>query len=292
MKKILLSVLATALVAVLPVLAQQKPKKITNRYAMVLEPQEDGSYALKDREKFKSVNLDSIPDLLTVYESRPIASGKEYKSCVSEVYVYKTHEGYDLRLIVDRAVSDRSSPFVVYIHGGGWAGGNSNAFRVTSQYIAVKKGIAGVRISYSLGGQPGADIKVGMEDIYDALKWVQDHAEELNIDPKCFAFCGHLAGAHLAAMAALTVKGTTAFIGNAGPYDLTDPEVAAVKYANKKRREYFFSFKPEASRLYSPIHNVSRRNVPDALLIHGPRSDKGREILMLMADFLERQLKQ
>ena len=334
MKKILCALfalaIATTTLAQAPVQKAAPAKKITNRYAMVLKPTELGDYKLASPEKFKFINLDTIPDLLIPYTAKPIASKKEYGACVSEEYTYKKHEGYELKLIVDRAVSEEPTPFVIYIHGGGWTEGNNGAFRINSQFIAMKRGITGVRIAYSLGGQPGANIEVGMQDIADALKWVQEHAQELNIDPTRFAFCGHSAGAHLAALAAMTIKGATAFIGNAGPYDMADAEASAVKFANRKRKDYFFGLKKEAGKRYSPLYHIPKRNIPTALLVHGTgdiqceythsvrfaealekqggkvelkiypcydhnlhsqRSDKGREILLLMADFLAEQLK-
>ena len=334
MKKIICALFALAIATATHAQAQKQQatpaQKITNRYAMALKPTEDGGYKLNAPDKFKFINLDTIPDLLVPYTAKPIASKKELAGCVSEEYTYKTHEGYELKLIVDRAVSEEPTPFVIYIHGGGWTAGSSKTFRINSQYIAMKRGITGVRISYSLGGQPGANIEVAMEDIADALKWVQEHATELNIDPTRFAFCGHSAGAHLSALAAMTIPGATAFIGNAGPYDMADPEAAVVKFANRTRKNFFFGLKKEAGKRYSPIYNIPEGNIPTALLVHGSgdiqceythsvrfaealekaggkvelkiypcydhnlhgqRSDKGREILLLMANFLAEQLK-
>ena len=331
MKKLILSIVALVVLAAMPVGAQnKKAKKISNRYSMELVPNEDGTYRLKNHDRYKFINLDEVPDLLTVYEHKPIASGKHYKQCVSEEYVYKTYPDYELKLIVDRAVSDTPAPFVVWIHGGGWTKGNNNAFRISSQFLAVQKGIAGVRIAYTLSHQPGAKIEVSMEDIADAVKWVQEHAEELNINPKSFGFCGQSAGAHLSAASAMTIKGAKAMVGYAGPYNFLTCNDGVVNTNDKKRTRYFHNLDKDVLEAYSPVYMIPKKNIPATLLfhgtgdclvdytqseeyaealrqkggevdlriypfydhnLHGQRSDIGHELLMITADFFDKHLK-
>ena len=328
MKRAIL-VLLLAIVSCGAVSAQNK-QKISNRYSMELVDNGDGTYSLKYPDDYQYVNLDEVPDLLTVYEHKPIASSKHYKQCVSEEYVYKSYPEYELKLIVDRAVSEQPAPFVVWIHGGGWAKGNNGAFRVSSQYLAVQKGIAGIRIAYSLVGQPNVKIDVTMEDIEDAVKWVKKHAKELNINPNSFGFCGQSAGAHLSAAAAMTIKGTKAMVGNAGPYNFLSPNAGVVTRSDKKRQRYFYDLDPDMLREYSPIYMIPKKNIPATLLFHGTgdrlvdytqsveyaeaiekkggnvelvvypyydhnlhskRSDKGNEILRRTAEFFAEHLK-
>ena len=331
MRKWILASLAL-LMAAAPLSAQQKPvKKLSNRYGMALKANDDGTYSIAKPGRYVHINLEEIPDVYTYYKAQPIASKEEMSVCTNQEFIYKTHEGYSLKLIIDRPKSNQPTPFVIYIHGGGWTGGAPRgSLQYTSQYLASQCGIAGVRITYSLGGQLGANVEVGMADVRAAVEWVQANAKELNIDPKRFGFYGHSAGAHLAAMAAMTIKGTTAVVGNSGPYVLSDPEVLAVKYANQKRRDYFFGFTPEASAKYSPINCIPKRKIPSTLLLcgtgdtsceythsvrfadalkkkggrvdlriypyyehnlHSSGSDKGREILLLVADFFSKELK-
>lgn len=325
MKKKILLMLAAALVCTT---TMGQKVRIANRYSMDLVKNDDGTYALKHPKDYKFVNLDEVPDLLTYYKARPIAASKHYAQCVSEEYVYKTYPEYELKLIVDRAVSDEPAPFIVWIHGGGWTSGSNSAFSVSSQYIAVQKGIAGVRIAYTLSGQPHARIDVTMEDIADAVKWVQKHAKELNINPESFGFCGQSAGAHLSAAAAMSIKGSKAMVGYAGPYNLRKMDIAAPK--NQRRKAYFYDLAPEMLKAYSPCYMVPRKHIPASLLfhgtgdrlvdytqseeyaeairrrggevelviypyydhnLHGKRSDKANEILRMTADFFEQHLK-
>lgn len=73
-------------------------------------------------------------------------------------------------------------------------------------------------------------MKVSIQDILDAVKYVQEHAAELNVNPACVGFLGTSAGAHLAAVAAMTVPGTKALVGYSGIYDL---EKAAITMKTK-----------------------------------------------------------
>lgn len=333
MKKLYLLMLAVALLATPLVQAQSQSakQKVTNRYSMSLKLQEDGTYRLAASEdRYKFLDLDTIPDLLTVYEPRPIAAGKHYKHCVTEEFVYKSYPTYDLKLEVDRAVTTEPAPFVVYIHGGGWSSGDKIAFRVNSQYIAMQKGITGIRISYTLAGQPNASIEVTLEDIRDAVKWVQEHAEELNIDPTRFGFCGASAGGHLSAVSALTIKGAKAMVGHAGVYDFETANDEVLRKSPSQRRAYFHKLDPKVLKRNSPVNMIPEKNIPASLLIcgtgdalvdytqsvsyaealkakgaevelkvypgydhgvAGKRSDKGQEILRLTADFFAKHLK-
>ena len=266
----LFALLALTLAVALPASAQQPKKaKISNRYSMELRENGDGTYSIKYPEKYKFINLAEVPDLTTVYEHRQIASSKHYKSCISEEYVYKTYPEYELKLIVDRAVSNTPAPFVVWIHGGGWTKGSNTAFRVSSQFLAVQKGIAGVRIAYTMSHQPNASIDVTMEDIRDAVKWVQKHAKELNINPDSFGFCGQSAGAHLSALSAMTIKGTKAMVGYAGPYNFLTANDGLVNTPDKKRTRYFHDLKEDALKACSPVYQIPDKNIPASMLFHG-----------------------
>ena len=85
---------------------------------------------------------------------------KDYKGVTTKDIVYKKHKDYELILTVDFAETEKPAPFVVYIHGGGWARGNNGSSRSLSQYLAKQKGITGVRVSYTLAPQSDAPAEV------------------------------------------------------------------------------------------------------------------------------------
>lgn len=252
-------------------MAQDKPsKQLSNRYGMKMTQNEDGSYALLNAKKYaRFIDVNTIPDVMTPYEYKPERlKSKDYKGVVTKDIVYKKHDGYELKLTVDMAASDTPAPFIVYVHGGGWARGNNGSSRSLSQYLAKQKGIAGVRVEYSLAPQQGASVEVSIKDILNAVEYVRTHASELNINPDKIGFLGTSAGAHLAAVAAMTVKGTKAFVGYSGIYDL---ETAAITMKTKdaQRIAYFCDRSPKVLRGASPVNLIPKKNVPACMLVCG-----------------------
>lgn len=92
-------------------------------------------------------------------------------------------------------------PGVVFIHGGGWAGGTPSwHFRHVHELAA--KGYVAATIQYRLTGEAAWPAQI--DDVRAALGWLKAHADELGLDADRIAVSGGSAGGHLAAMAALT----------------------------------------------------------------------------------------
>lgn len=247
---------------------QEKPS--TNRYAMKLQKNEDGSYSLLNEKRYaKLVDLNQIDDLLVPYvHQNNRLSGRDYKGVEVREVVYRTHEGYELTLAIDLAESEEPAPVVFYVHGGGWARGSKSSPRVLSQYMAKQKGITGVRVSYSLAPQPGATVEVSIADLEAAVEYIRAHAQELHIDPTRMGFYGTSAGAHLAAMAAVTCSEARAFVGVSGIYDLETAAIC-IRARQQERIDYFCEKDAQVLHRASPIHQIGKRHHPDALLFCG-----------------------
>ncbi len=265
MKKLLFVALLTATLAA----SAQQPQP-TNRYSMKLTQQADGSYELMNRARYaRIVDLDGIDDLLVPYTyQRDRLQSRDYKGVEVRELVYTTHEGYELQIAVDLAQSDKPAPVVFYVHGGGWSRGNNGTFRVLSQYMAKQKGVTGVRIAYTLAPQPGADVRVSVADIRAAVQYIRDHAAELNIDPTRMGFVGNSAGAHLAAVGAMTTPEAKAFVGTSGIYDLRTAAICQ-KTKIEERIAYFCDRDPKILQEASPAALIPKKKVPAALLFCG-----------------------
>ncbi len=195
-----------------------------NRYGFELEKQVNG-YLLKDTNKIKGLvlsnkSLKSLPaDAFVPYEEKPLfVPADSYSKCTTKNYIYKKYSTYSLSLEVDMPLQKGQYPFIVWIHGGGWEAGDFYGFKKQSTYLA-SNGIVGVRISYSLLPQ-GGNMNKAWADIKEALRFVKQHTEELNIDTTRFGFAGHSAGAHLATYAAMRTTGTKLLMAFNGPFDL------------------------------------------------------------------------
>lgn len=253
-----------------PFLCSAQEQRLSNRYGMKMVKNDDGSYALLNAKKYaKIIDVNTIPDVMVpyTYQADRLHS-KDYKGVVMKDIVYKKYKDYELVLTVDSAETDKPAPFVVYVHGGGWARGNNGSSKSLSRYLAKQKGIAGVRVSYTLAPQSDATVEVSVQDIRDAVKYIQEHAAELNINPDCFGFLGTSAGAHLAGVVAMSTPGAKAFVGYSGIYDL---ETAAItmKTKNVERIAYFCDRDPKVLQAMSPINLIPKKNIPAAMLVCG-----------------------
>lgn len=247
----------------------QNPQ-LSNHYAMKLVEDGQGGYKLLQEARYAKARMDMnmLTDVLVPYKYEPQRlTGKLYKGVETIDIVYKKANGYELILSVDKAVSDKPTPFMIYLHGGGWRTGNNSSSKVLSQYLAKQAGITGVRVSYTLAPQPGASILVTIQDVMDALKYVQNHAKDLNINPSCFGFLGTSAGAHLAAVGAMKSQAKL-LVGYSGIYDLQKAKITA-KTKDAQRIAYFNQLNPKTLADVSPVNLIPKKNVPACLLVCG-----------------------
>jgi arylformamidase len=93
------------------------------------------------------------------------------------------------------------APILVFIHGGYWQRLDKNDFDYVAAPFAAA-GAAVVNVDYALAPRAAMD-EIGRQ-VRAAIAWVWREAGSFNGDPARIHVAGHSAGAHLAAMAALT----------------------------------------------------------------------------------------
>ena len=91
--------------------------------------------------------------------------------------------------------ADKPSPLVVYIHGGGWKGGNKSGCRISWM---KDHGYAVASISYRFSQE--AIFPAQIHDCKAAVRWLRANADKYNIDKNRVAVSGSSAGGHLAAL--------------------------------------------------------------------------------------------
>jgi acetyl esterase/lipase len=169
-------------------------------------------------------------------------------------------------------------PAVVWIHGGGWNGGQKDASReINVCGTLARNGYVAMSIDYKL--VRGATETVWPSNLHDcktAVRWLRKNADRLGIDPDRIGVMGGSAGGHLASMVALTTPADG--LDPAGPcgdiscsvrccvdmYGIAD----VARYHDAKMLGKTIAEAPELYRLASPLTYV-RANSPPFLILHG-----------------------
>jgi len=99
-----------------------------------------------------------------------------------------------------QAKSDKPTPVVLLIHGGGWTGGDKRTYGANMIDPFLKEGISVAAINYRFIAQAmeqGVEppVKACLHDAARALQTIRSKAKEWNVDPKRFGSTGGSAGA-------------------------------------------------------------------------------------------------
>lgn len=183
--------------------------------------------------------------------------------------------GDGLTLDLVRPDDDRVGlPVLVYVHGGGWTGGDPQRQARDLYHALARAGWVSLGIRYPLA--PHASVEDQIATVRAAVAWARTGLREHGVEAAGVALAGGSAGGHLAAMASLTAVGTAervgACVGLYGIYDMANrhrlrapwgiiPDtVMQVRYRDH----------PERYRAVSPIdQEVS--DSPPFLVVHGTR---------------------
>ncbi|MDO5629930.1 MAG: alpha/beta hydrolase [Mobilicoccus sp.] len=197
-------------------------------------------------------------------------------------------------------VGEGPFPVVMWVHGGGWQGGDkSDVMRgediqmvQTTQFLR-ENGFAVAAGNYHV--LPDTQFPEPMQDVAAAVRYLRAHAAELGVDPDRIALMGDSAGAHLAAMVALTadrpdLQGTLgdtstdarvdAFVGYYGLYDLSQrtqnqiDQCGGARPGAESSHGRLVGVDPDTpegqdqAKEASPTHHVNADS-PPVLLFHG-----------------------
>jgi acetyl esterase/lipase len=182
-------------------------------------------------------------------------------------------DGVPLKMNVYRPLQAGKNPAIVMIYGGAWRAGDPSANEEFSRYMAAQ-GYTVLAIDYR--HSPKYRFPAHLEDVKTALKFIQSHADEYEVDRDRIVLMGRSAGAHLALLATfqtvIPVKGAIAYYS---PVDLTEGYRSPPVPDPIRSREVLRAFLggtpqdlPELYRQASPYEFV-KPNLPPTLLIYG-----------------------
>lgn len=134
----------------------------------------------------------------------------DYSNGVTGVFdlTYATLPGYR-PLTLDLYAPGRGGPLplVVFVHGGGWNGGDARHAGTFEDFPATLAALAAegyvvASVNYRLSEE--ARFPAALEDVKMAIRWLRGEAAERNIDATRVAVWGAAAGGQLAALAGVT----------------------------------------------------------------------------------------
>lgn len=103
-----------------------------------------------------------------------------------------------LDLICPKAPSDAPRPVIVFIHGGGWSGGNKSGGIGILMGYATSGNYVCASVGYRLSGE--AKWPAQIHDCKTAIRWLKANAKKYNLNPEKIGVCGISAGGHLVNM--------------------------------------------------------------------------------------------
>ncbi|MGV3509449.1 MAG: alpha/beta fold hydrolase [Sphingobacteriaceae bacterium] len=229
--------------------------------------------------------------------SLSIAQTKKEKEVLNQLnhkdsIIYKTVNGQNLMITVYQPTKKRfaKTPVALFIHGGGWSGGNRYVVLKNLYYQPLKNlldsGIACVSVQYRLAKGTSTAIDA-VADCKDAGKYIVKHAEEFGFDTRRIGVWGGSAGGHLSLMTGLAPD--SRFPGDPVlakvkvaykcivPYypqtTFTNPEVlSGTRYFSKEKLDKIFGTamdtRAESAKLLSPVEYINKKN-PPVLILYG-----------------------
>jgi acetyl esterase/lipase len=125
---------------------------------------------------------------------------------LSDIPFLGAHRKEKLDLYFPSGPKRPDRPAVVFIHGGGFTGGDKAEYRSASVSADLcRAGYVVVSCNYVLGpkDKPGVWPQ-NIADCRNAVRWVRAHAKELGVNPDKIAVAGGSAGGYLALMVGLS----------------------------------------------------------------------------------------
>ena len=194
---------------------------------------------------------------------------------------YKNINGKSLQLDIYKPKNlVKPAPLLVFIHGGGWTGGQRADYLVYLVAFA-KKGYMTATVSYRL--VKDSTYPACAEDITDAVQWLFENGETYGYDPDRIALIGGSAGGHLALLGAygwqkpganndtsilpVSAHKIKAVVDIYGPVDLTT-EFAQSNSTVSRFIGHTYKEAPELFTEASPIHYLDK-NDPPTMILHG-----------------------
>lgn len=178
--------------------------------------------------------------------------------------------------------NNKKRPAIVYFFGGGWVNGTPLQFYRECNYYA-QQGFMAIAVDYRIKSIDSTSPFDSFSDAKDAMRWIRQHAQELQIDPERIAAAGASAGGQLAAALGCIGSSDTERADYAPNllllyYPVIDNSPGGYGPSEMKKRYTEIS----------PLHNI-HQHVPPTLFLLGT---KDRLIPMSIAEQFKKKLEE
>ncbi len=204
---------------------------------------------------------------------------------------YRSIDGQSLKLnVAHPKAGEGALPCIVWIHGGGWAGGSRESFQGAME-ASARAGFSSATLSYRLTDatpqKPATKnpFPAQVHDCKAAIRWLKSNASKYRIDPDHIGVIGASAGGHLSLLVGLSdaddgLEETTdekapssrvqAIVNICGPTEMTKQhaEVPAVKYLIEGVCGGTPTSVPDRYKAASPVTYLTKDD-PPILTFHG-----------------------
>jgi acetyl esterase/lipase len=191
----------------------------------------------------------------------------------------REHHGIEWRagLTLDLIRPDddrRALPVLVYVHGGGWTGGDPQRQARVMYHVLALDGWATMAIRYPF--TPHVSLEQQVDVVRAAITWSRTGATRHGIDASRVAIAGGSAGGHLATMAALTARGPNesvdACVALYGVFDMANRNRTRARWTTIENSVMMASVAqaPDRYTAMSPLDRIHDAS-PPVLVVHGER---------------------
>lgn len=194
----------------------------------------------------------------------------------AETHVFRDAQPEPVRLHVFKPKNWKAGdkrPGFIWFYGGGFVRGTT-AQSAGWARRASRDGMVGIAPDYrTISRWPGVNATAAVADARAALRWAQDNAEELGIDPERIVVGGSSAGGHLALWTGITknppgIPDSESPLFKPAALLLTCPAVDTSKSSGMRGDRFKLllpGFDPDT---YSPLQNLDPK-MPPVFLVHG-----------------------
>ena len=227
---------------------------------------------IRDLETVKS--LSQLPALKADDSQMLVAnSGKVAVRRLSDLTFLPEGRKEKLDIYLPPGEFKKNRPAVLFIHGGGFKGGDKAEFRSASVSADLARaGYVVASCNYVLFSKKNPGVwPQNVSDCRNAVRWLRQNAETLGVDSSRIAVAGGSAGGYLALMVGFSedkvelggdpsAKVSAKVSAVINMYGATDP--------NHHGKETLVNAGPEAMRLFIPMTHV-KAGIPPVLILHG-----------------------